>query len=512
MKNLDQHSLVTKIKKYSIENIFFIFLLIYSVALIWKYDFYLTLDGPAHIYNSGLLNLFDSSDFLKQYFEKNTLLLPNYTDHIIFQYLLKFFDGFYAHKIFLSLIIIFLPISFRHAVRSVSNNTSNFHFIIFPLLFNSLLHYGFYNFNLAFIFLNVQVILTTLVINRTKGYYLFLILIILNSVVLFYTHAFVFGISLIISFSLLLIKEFKNLKKLFLKGLIFFLLFAPSLILFYLFNEKIEILNYDYDMSNYEKFKNILFFSPAIVYITELEAPSAGLLAILSIILTTFLVIKKSESRELFNLSDVFLIFSIIVLPILMFTKNGFLSGMFSVRLLLLFYYFLFFWIASNPIKNKVIMLISFFIISFTFINLAEIRHPILSEQSKDVAETVNASKYIKDRSVVFPINLLESHLSYGHFSNCLGFNREIVIAENYEAELGWFPLKWKSGIKPIRCALHNKHIQLPDYVFVFGNFDLLQNENNIHLKMFIDSACNNIYNSPDGLTKLFLVNKTKAE
>ena len=88
MINLSTNFVLNNLKKYKMENIFFYVMLIYSLALIWKYDFYMTQDGGAHLYNSSLLNFYDTSDFLKQFLVKNTLILPNYTDHIILQYFL----------------------------------------------------------------------------------------------------------------------------------------------------------------------------------------------------------------------------------------------------------------------------------------------------------------------------------------------------------------------------------------------------------------------------------------
>ena len=486
-------------------------MLVYSVMLFWKYDFYLTMDGPSHLYNSSLLNFYDKSDFLKQYLEKNNpLLLPNYTDHIILQFLFKFFSTTIAHKLLLCIIVIFIPITFKLAIRAVSNNKGNFSFMIFPLLFNSLLHFGFYNFNLAFVFLNLQILLTVFIINKTKRYYLFLFLFALNSVILFYTHAFVFAIAMAISFILVLFKHHKNFKDLMLSGLTLLVISAPALLPFYLFNSKFQIVNYDIDITTYEKLKDLIFFSPAIVYWVENEAPYSLVISILSIVLIAYILSKK-EGFFHFYLADVFLILAIIIFPVLIFTKNGMLSGMLSFRLILLIYYFLFFWIASTAIKNKIITFISISMILFSFINLAEIRHFPLLMSSEDALDVIKMREKIKDRSVVYPINMIEYHDTYGHYSNCLGFNKEIIISENYEAELGWFPLKWKSGVKPIACQLQNKDIQLPDYVFLSGALSLLHVKKPAE-KMFIDSVCTEIYRSEDSLITLYLVNKEKAK
>ena len=140
-------------KKYlNPETLFFYGFLVISLINVWAVNVYSTIDGPAHLYNAGLLNLFDGNSFLNEYFQKNDLFLPNYFSHILLSNLFLFFDPFTSEKIFLSFLVLFMPLSFRLVIKLYTKNTL-YSFLIFPLVFSFLMHVGFFNFCAAFIFM-----------------------------------------------------------------------------------------------------------------------------------------------------------------------------------------------------------------------------------------------------------------------------------------------------------------------------------------------------------------------
>ncbi|MEM0354946.1 MAG: hypothetical protein QXW79_05185 [Thermoplasmata archaeon] len=72
-------------------------------------------------------------------------------------------------------------------------------------------------------------------------------------------------------------------------------------------------------------------------------------------------------------------------------------------------------------------------------------------------AITINkADEYISDNSIVLPVNLSDNWLE-PHFSNYLGVDKPLIILENYEASVGWFPIKWNSYNFP-NIVLGNKN------------------------------------------------------
>ena len=116
---------------------------------------FLTQDGPSHLYNSNiLLHYFsDSPSFLyKQYFYFNATIFPNWFSSIILSFILVFFKPLIAEKLFITLLIIALPISFRFVIKTINPQAvflSSFAFILSNSFF---LIYGFYNFQWSLVF------------------------------------------------------------------------------------------------------------------------------------------------------------------------------------------------------------------------------------------------------------------------------------------------------------------------------------------------------------------------
>jgi hypothetical protein len=120
------------------------------------------------------------------------------------------------------------------------------------------------------------------------------------------------------------------------------------------------------------------------------------------------------------------------------------------------------------------------------FINLALFknnRKTIIQDFGLRAEMIYNTSKNIKEKSVVLPINMSENWLE-GHFSNYIATDKEIVLLENYEASLGWFPLKWHPTKLPkillgTKERVNNlswisnyesKIEKKIDYIFLYGN------------------------------------------
>jgi hypothetical protein len=98
---------------------------------------------------------------------------------------------------------------------------------------------------------------------------------------------------------------------------------------------------------------------------------------------------------------------------------------------------------------------------------------------------------HIPPGSIVFPVNRSDDWLSR-HYSNYLGVNKPLVILENYEAEMGYFPLRWNEEKLPdlrlgrLRMAdlIEENWIQNEgrpkrevDYVFVLGDHRAFVND-----------------------------------
>ena len=268
----------------------------------------------------------------------------------------------------------------------------------------------------------------------------------------------------------------------------------------------------DVDYSFYEKLSGVIIFGPAISYIAGLELTYTSLLAYLFLFLLLFLFVKRiffDKKEKGFVLSDVFLFLSILIIILIFSTHNGILGGMFTSRLTFLFFYFLTFWFCCNKIDSNIVFFISLIIVMFSYIKLSFIRHDVLLSLGSHARSINGASSSIKEKSVVYSVNYSDNWLE-GHSSDYAGIGKEVVITGNYEAILGWFPLKWKwDKIFRVKCEIDSTNsFVLPDYVLFYGDPSRINLPENQNLKNFIEANTIKCYESPDKFCCLFKLNK----
>jgi hypothetical protein len=115
--------------------------------------------------------------------------------------------------------------------------------------------------------------------------------------------------------------------------------------------------------------------------------------------------------------------------------------GFISSRLLVFFFLFFIAWIATANLNAWIRIAAVLVIITM---NTFMLNIYITESRKLDVSarEIEKAATYIKPYSTVLPVNESEKWI-YGHFSNYLGIEKPMVILENYEAGLDYFPVNW---------------------------------------------------------------------
>ena len=115
--------------------------------------------------------------------------------------------------------------------------------------------------------------------------------------------------------------------------------------------------------------------------------------------------------------------------------------GFVSSRLLVFFFLFFVAWIASGHMQFWIRITAILVIIAMNSFLLS-----IYIDESKKLnysaCELEKAAAMVPPNSIVLPIDRSEKWI-YGHFSNYMGINKPVVILENYEAELDYFPVGW---------------------------------------------------------------------
>ena len=127
--------------------LFFLFTGMQLVPL-FVFDFIPTADGPIHVYNAKLLlnYLVYRDPLVLQFFTLNPVPVPNWLTHFAMAGLMLVTTPHRAETMIMAGYVVLLPLAFRYAVRSVRSNSNGIEFMIFPLIYNSHFHWGFFNF------------------------------------------------------------------------------------------------------------------------------------------------------------------------------------------------------------------------------------------------------------------------------------------------------------------------------------------------------------------------------
>lgn len=479
--------------------------------------FFPTLDGPAHLYNARLiLDLISgSSSSVNQFFQLNELV-PNLTGHAINAVFLAVLPPHLAEKLFLVLYAIGLPWSFRYLLASSQSTNVIFSFLILPFVYSYLFLLGFYNFSISLIFMFLSIGYWLRLGSNIRSFSAFIILSLLCFLT-FSSHLVVYGLS----FSFMLAQtgirflrsiEFNRERRSFniIEGLneVVFLLFANVVPLFftvaYFIKRPSSKGDYSY-ISWDEGLSYFTSFRPLIAFNIEIEQQFTKLLFYLFVLLTAIalgIVLKKFFDRKRSNLNQSYLLSGIVNHPslyalmicficlmafLILPDSDGF-GGYISIRMALLFLIFMIY-LFSTAIPQKWIALLCVPLIIMVIFNLNIYYSKVIRYSNKIATEIVSASDLIEPNSVIMPINVSDNW-TFGHISNYLGVTKPMVILENYEANVGYFPVKWNDD-KPIVGEYHDtfkyctppypvvedNNAVLVDYLFVVGSLSGLSEE-----------------------------------
>lgn len=510
------------------EKVMFYLLLVFHIGFIWLFPYYLTQDGPSHLYNAEVFKNLIFSDTSKtiyhNYFELNSGLTTNFFSTWIIAFLLTFLPPVVAEKLFLSFLIVAVCLAFRYTVKKLNNPFTGLATICFVLATGFFFHYGFYNFQLA---LAVFLVAFTWVIksefdknipNRTT------VKIGLISLVIYVLHPFVW-----VQYIVFLMLYFLVIPKLFLKQnpnnkrfgqLVLWLL--PSIILFVI---NLLLLKNDEGRWIVNKFNTeflVNLFTSA--HLNTFETFEKVILFVLS--LGGFLfIIKKSRVIFTQNSKSTRSIIGLLIfnLFLYLFVRDSLFGGAYltarSSVFILLSLFFIFIVHANKKLQTYISI-----VLFFSYIFILYQRFNIQNESSKLTEKFVSTSHVLNENSTILFIekdsqvkSLIRSGYSkkldlMKHISGYLAVESNIVTLDNYEANTAYFPVKWQKDCNPYinlcdsdSCNLENnwneinlnQHIltnKCPiDYLLFWGNADhiiklLNKNDNFEHHLIYSDT------------------------
>jgi hypothetical protein len=487
----------------------FILLTILGALPILGFRYYPTLDGPAHQYNAQLIRhmLQGDAPLLSVFFEFNKEPLPNWSGHALLLIFNFFLPSFLAEKALMLCYFLGLPLAFRYLIIGRVSGKPGLSYLILPFVHTFFFVMGFYNFSLALVFFFLAAGFWVRLSANPSGLKLAVMAMLITCT--YFSHVLVF---LILLFALSISIFTEGLKEsrgriigflYAIKQKVFYLGLCSSfcLILFSVYYFKHHATDEKQFLSKTELNKMIGEVRPLITLNSEVQSPNTtplfyiftGLLAI-CVILRMVVVMKtkgtlKEQMFASFSSHDSWLLLSLLVLFLYYFLPDsdgqaGYVqAGFISMRLCLLFYLCLLVWFCFQNLPGWLIVVV---VICSSWFHIQQISYHYdqAGEINPLAEECHDASLKLEANKLVLPINNSPNWL-VGHFSNYLGHEKPIVIAENYEVTSNYFPLHLRYGHYPSILmgskldTLCNYWIHQPglgtikaDYVFVLGKDD----------------------------------------
>ena len=522
---------MTRIKSIKEKHLFYS-VLFFNLFFISTVMYYPSLDGPTHLYNSNAISfiLKGNGGALQTFLTFNNCFIPNWTSHFIMSAICLFSPAWIAEKIFLFLYIIGMSVTFRLLIRTISPDNLYLSVLIFPFIYSFLFHVGFYNFSISFIFLFFA--LYYWIHNRNKKGILKHLILSFVILLCYYSNILTFGF-LGLSLGLFIIvfgisdnnKQLSYIlyKKIIKDLIILFLLSLPCLLFFIIFFKTNIFFPTEnrYCLQESTKFiidvKSLISFD----YIGEVKITRLFFYLFIGIfIISSVLKYRKKNSKDfssMFRKYDILLLPALLSLILYYIEHNGSEAGMMSDRYNLMFYMLLIIWMATQQLPKIISQIFMILVVILHLGLLFKNQNGTIRGLNIDALSIVEASKHVESNSIVLPIDMTDNWLEK-HFSNYLGINKPLILLENYEASVNWFPLKLNNDILP-NVQLGNKdivsgltwitnpkssNIKQIDYVLLYGIITKINDNRWLELKNILNQKYNLVYSSPNNYIGLY--------
>ena len=458
------------------ENSFFVLLIVIHLLPIWFFNYFPSQDGPAHLHSASVLRgyHFPEHSVFREYYLLNKNLTPNWFTHLSLAGLMYIVPPLIAQKLLLSGYIILLPISIRYALYAVRPDAIFLSFLAFPFIYNYVLHMGFYNFSysMAMFFFVVGYWL------KHQNHFTFRRVITLSvlSLLLYFCHLFSL-VTAYIAIALLTVwltildlapqvrqqkfnwRSFAQVLRM--RVLVPLCAFLPTLILVVMFLARKSTVNSDIDTSRLT-WKHI-FYLLSLHSLVSFQKPEflfsialAGLFAAICL----YVLIAKLAHRQI-NFWDGFL-FVVVAYVLLYLIAPDKMSGGGNIkqRLLLYPFFILILWFGAQSYHWIVKQRIQLVAVGITLMLLGT--HTIqYAELNSYLEEYVSGMHLVEPNTTLLPLSFSNTgHTPDGkvlsgrvkpfwHASGYIAAQKNVVVLNNYQAALDYFPIAYRSETSP---------------------------------------------------------------
>ena len=400
---------------------------------------FVTLDGPAHLYNSRLIReLLAGNDLVERFFTFNPRPEPNWSGHFLMAIAGLFLPSITVMKFLLCLILFLTATGFRKLVLQTAPANPWMAWLILPWLCSFPFMMGFLNYSLAFALLPwILVQWLTDAENPSHRSIVTLFLLFLFS---WFSHLMVFLIT-VLTLGILSLRDenkFIRIKRL----IILSLPFAAASVYSVYTKGTGGMKLYDSRLPVEELFMYFVNARPLIIYDFAKEQPAGTGYAIFLCLLLLYALTRKKLNKYLVPVA---IFTGTMAVLHFVFPNTYAAGGLITIRLTQLTFLGILWLVAVSDIPALFQKLTAFVSVLFSLI-FFNLHHTTARQLTMQSLNYLDAARYIPEGSVVLPLSYSRNWL-HANFSGFAGAERNLLILDNYEADMGSFPLHWK-GMK----------------------------------------------------------------
>lgn len=437
-----------------------------ALSIIVIPDCYVTGDGPSHTYNAKVWfdYLFTSErTFYKPFYQLNKSIEPNWMSHILLGVFTRFLKPMLADKVVQVCYVTLFAYGFRSLIHAIRDENRFLSYLFFPFVFTLAFQQGFYNYSfaIAFMFWSLSYFLRNYqeITSVHKAFNLFLLL---GFTIL--SHGMIAGYTLLLIVALWIIFRYRELitfqfRMLWDEIRVLTLISTPLLLLLvgFLFRTGLDTVPHALTLQQKAVQWSKLYF---LMSTKQLEFYPL-LVVVLGIVFGFFYALFRIRTTQaigiLFLLMAAYTTYSYLCAP---HSIGG--AGSIDLRLAFLPLLFLIFFLASIEFPDSIKTYSMFFCFALLGVLLA-IRFPSVLKASDLSDELLSCRSEIRDQSVVLNLHMDDAHhlsekevlfeadASFIHLTDYLGAynDKHLILLNNYEADLNYFPVQWRPGMSP---------------------------------------------------------------
>ena len=476
--------------QYTIAEKVFFGVMLFVVAIpITSGNWFVTEDGASHSYNAGVLyNLLSGNDdFLGQYYKINTLPSPNWLGHLLLAYTGHWFGVATGAKILHLTYIAGFALAFRRLMFTVSPQPRLMSYLVFPVIYNVVFLFGFYNYCLGMVLMLVVINLWLRFVSKpvwSGALWLFIAI-----TLLWFSHQLTWAFAgLFIGCHLLYLfitrKQFAAAVKMVLYAVGVSL---PSLIFLIIYTVKGgggSGATYAGFSKRWDGFTDGSFLR--IYFIQENTLGICFLLLLAALVVAggvRYYRLRRSFTADTSGQKLFWLVMFVLSFLIMLFIPevigNG---GVIGIRVMWVALVFLMILAAQFRMSSRLSAAAGAVSVLLGLLHIAYFK-PLLLDYNLDAHAARDAGKYIRDKStvLVLPFTYNWLHLHMGQYAVA---GRDVVLLDNYEAQHNYFPIEWNYEKLPynyqlaslkwsdVNCTwywpeVENKPVKQVDYVII---------------------------------------------